>query len=253
MGWKRPFCVAGGAMAVALLFSVSQMLAADLPPAPPLSTLVPADDLVGQVESCVEELESCVESKEEYDDSAEKLERYSNTLAVIALAIGLHDQNSKLKQAAPGLVKAAQELAAAKDFASARAGVAKVKAAMSSTGNPATLRWAKVASLHALMEQVPLVNTRMKRYISRHFDRGAPLIAGYSASLVAISQASMANADETTAPDKVAEWYKYCLQMRDGSAALNKAAHAKNEEAAKAAMAILQQSCEDCHAVFHNE
>ncbi len=252
MGWKRPFCAAAGAMAVALLFAVSQILAADLPPAPPLSTLAPVDDLVGQVESCVEELESCVESKEEYEDSAEKLERYCNTLAVIALTIGLHDQNSKLKLAAPGLVKASQELAAAKDFASARAGVARVKAAMSSSGNPAALRWAKVASLHALMEQVPLVNTRLKRYM-RRFDRGAPMIAGYSASLVAIGQASMANADETTAPDKVAEWYKYCLHMRDGSAALNKAAHAKDEEAAKAAMAILQQSCDDCHAVFHHE
>lgn len=76
-------------------------------------------------------------------------------------------------------------------------------------------------------------------------------MASESAAIVAISQASLANADETEAPDKVSEWYKYCVQMRNAAGALNKAAHTKDEQAANAAMEALQKSCEDCHAVFH--
>ena len=39
------------------------------------------------------------------------------------LAAGLHDEENKFQAAAPGLMKAAQELAAAKDYAAAKAGL----------------------------------------------------------------------------------------------------------------------------------
>jgi cytochrome c556 len=249
---KRQSTLLGGLVAVLLVLCGGNLNGAEISQAPALSTLVPVDDLVAQVEYYVEELEECVEDLEEYEDSVDKIERYSNTLAVIALTVGLHDRESKLQKAAPVLVKASQELARAKSFSAARAGVAGIKAALSAKGDPATLKWTKVADLHALMEQVPLVNTRVKRYM-RRFEKGAPFITGNSAALVAIGQGSMPNADETEAPDKVAEWYKYCIQMRDAAGALNKAVHAKNEDAAKEAMEALQQSCDDCHAVFHQD
>ena len=246
---KRLSHLMGVVIAVAMLPAVGGS-AADVPHAPVLSTLVPVGDLVGQVESYVEKLEECVEDKAEFADSVDKMQRCAHSLAVIALAVGLHDQDSSLRRASPVLVKAAQELAAAKDHADAVAGVARVKSALSASGNPSTLKWTKVAELRALMVEVPLINTRMKRYM-RRFEKGATVLAGDSAALVAISQASVANADETEAPDRVAEWYKYCIQMRDAAGALNKAVHARNEVAANTAMDALQQSCDDCHAVFH--
>ena len=239
-------------IAAALILAIGGLQAAELPPAPALSTLVPVEDLVAQAEYYVEELEECVEDSEEYEDSVEKIKRYSSTLAVIALSIGLHDQDSPLRSAAPVLVKGCQELAGAQNYAGARSGVASIKAAFSSRGNPAALKWGKVADLHALMEQVPLINTRLKRYM-RRFKKGIPYVIGNSAALVAIGQGSMANADETEAPDQVAAWYKYCVQMRDSASALNKAVHDEDEDAAKAAMEALQQSCDDCHAVFHQD
>ena len=241
------------AVAVASLLLVMGRLQAAEPPLPPaLSSLVPVEDLVAQVEYYVEELEECVEDSQEFEDSAEKIERYAGTVAVLALSVGLHDQDTPLRRAAPVLVKVSQELAVSKDFSSARMAVSKLKAALTSTGNPAALKWGKVADLHALMEQVPLINTRIKRYM-RRFEKGIPYVIGNSAALVAIGQGSMPNADETEAPDKVAEWYKFCIQMRDSASALNKAAHANDEAAAETAMKALQQSCDDCHAVFHQE
>jgi hypothetical protein len=236
----------------AVLFGVGTLQAADLPQAPILSTLVPVEDLVAQVEFYVEELEECVEDAEEYEDSVEKIEKCANTLAVIALTLGLHDKESRLQKAAPALIRASQELAKAEDFAGATAGVDGIKAALSAAGDPRLLKWGKVANLRALMDQVPLINSRMKRYM-RRFERGAKTLAGGSAALVAISQGSMPNAYETEAPDRAAEWYKFCAQMRDAASTMNKAVHAKDEEAAKVAMDALQKSCDDCHAVFHTE
>jgi len=252
MTGKRLFALIGIVIAAALAFSTPGSLAAELPPPPTLSTLASADDLVAQVEYYVEELEECVEDSEEYEDSVEKIERYSNTLTVVALAIGLHDQDCRLRKAAPVLIKASQQLANAKDYATAKSAVSGIKAALSASGNPTTLKWAKVADLHALMEQVPIINARLKRYM-RRFEKGVPYIMGNSATLVAIAQGSMANVDETEAPDKVTEWYKYCIQMRDSAGALNKAVHVKDEDAAKTAWEALQQSCDDCHAVFHQD
>lgn len=249
---KQTFGLMIAVAAASLILAMAHLQAAELPQAPALSSLVPVEDLVAQVEYYIGELEECVEDSEEYEDSSEKVERYANTVAILALSVGLHDQDSPLRKAAPVLIKASQELAAAKDYPGARQGVAGLKAALGASGNPATLKWSKVASLHALMEQVPLVNTRIKRYM-RRFEKGVPYMIGNSAALVAIGQGSMANADETEAPDKVGEWYKYCIQMRDSAGALNKAVHAKDETAAKTAMEALQQSCDDCHAVFHQE
>ncbi len=247
---KRLFRLVEILVAVAILAPLGHLQAADPPQAPALSTLMPVDDLVDQVEFYVQELEECLEDEAEFDDSVDKVQRCANSLAAIALAIGLHDQDSPLRKATPVLIKACQELAVAKDHATAKVGVAAVKSALAANGDPSKLKWGKVANLRCLMLEVPLINTRMKTYM-RRFERGAPSLEGKSAALVAISQASLANADETEAPDKVAEWYKYCTDMRSAAGALNKAAHAKNEEAAKTAMDALQKSCDDCHAVFH--
>lgn len=240
------------ALLAAIVVALPTTQAVEVPQPPTLSTLVPAKDLIDQVDYYIEELEECVEDLEEYQDSVEKIKRYSNSLAVIALTIGLHDQKSEMQRAAPGLLKASQTLAKAKDFSAAKTAVAQIKAALSTSADPSGLKWTKVADLHALMDQVPLINTRIKRYL-RRFEKGAPYVAGNSAALVAISQGSMANADETEAPDKVAEWFQYCIQMRDAAGALNKAVNAKDEGAAKAAMEALQQSCDDCHSVFHTD
>ena len=109
------------------------------PPAPPeVSTFAPAEDLVGQVEYYVERLSDAVESEEAYSDSVEKVAKDANTLIVIALALGLHDEDNKHKGVAPLLVKQARELAATKDHASAKAavGASTVTDSSPSAGRP---------------------------------------------------------------------------------------------------------------------
>lgn len=244
------------ALAIAVVFSVGRLFAADPLAAPDVSTFAPAKDLVGQVAYYLERLELAVESEEEYNDSVEKIAKDSNTLILIALALGLHDTDNQYKAAAPAMLEAAQQLAATKDYASAKAGVAAVKEATASAGgNPNGLKWEeKVASMKELMEAVPLIHSRLKRYLrGSRFESMADDTAGYSAVLGVIAQGSMANSGDTEKPNEVEKWYAFCAQMRDASAAVNAGIHALDQDATDAAMEKLNQSCDDCHAVFHDE
>jgi hypothetical protein len=167
----------------------------------------------------------------------------------------LHDQDSPHKAAAGTLMKAAQDLAAAEDYAAAKAALAAVTAAAeSSEASDVELKWEKVADLHALMKQVPTVNTKLKRYVKgSRFKSEADKTVGFTATIAVIGQGSIANVDETEAPDQGAEWEKYCLDMRNAAGQLNAAIHAGDQDAADVHMDALQQSCDDCHAVFHQE
>ncbi len=223
------------------------------PAAPKVSSFAPAEDLVGQTDEYLKDLESAVASEQDYKDAQEKVAKQSNTLILIALALGLHDTDNKYKAAAPALFKAAGELASAKDYASAQAGVAAVKAALESkTGGAAALKWEKAASLEQLMKQVPLVNTKLKRFLKgSRFTKNAKETAGYTAVLATIAQGAQADTSEAKGPEQVQQWYQFSGQMRDHAAELNAAIHAKDRAVSEKAMKKLAQSCDDCHSVFH--
>ena len=246
-------CGLVGLVAVGAVLATAVAFAAEPPAAPKVSAFAPAKDLVGQVDYYVDRLGKAVESESEYKDSADKVQKDANTLSVLALTLGLSDEDNQYKKAAPALIKAGQKLAGAKDFASAKAGVAGVKEALASSGDASSLKWGdKVATLAALMQQVPLVNSRLKRNVGGiRFAKMAKENAGESAAMAAIAQASMANADDVKKLGDAEKWYKFCADMRDAAGALNAAIHAKDKDAAGSAMKKLAKSCDDCHEVFH--
>jgi hypothetical protein len=222
------------------------------PAAPKVSSFAPAEDLVSQTDEYVKDLTEAVASEQDFKDAQEKVTKQSNTLILMALALGLHDTDNKYKAAAPALFKAAGQLAAAKDYASAQAGVAAVKAALESKTGGGELKWEKAASLEQLMKQVPLVNTKLKRFLKGpRFIKSAKETAGYTAVLATIAQGAMADTGKAKNPAEVQQWYQFSGQMRDHAAELNAAIHAKDRDASEKAMKKLAQSCDDCHTVFH--
>jgi hypothetical protein len=242
----------------AMIAAAAETAMGDAPPmpaAPKVSTFAPAEDLASQVDQYINELEKMVASEEEYKDSEGKLANNSNTLMVVALALGLHDQDSKYKASAGTLIEAAQELAAAQDYASAKKGVAALrKAAESKDAGGGELQWQKIASLPALMKEVPMINTKLKRLVKgANFQKKAKDTAGYTAVIATIAQSSMADLSETKDADQVKQWYGFSAAMRDHAGAVNAAIHKADEPAAAEAMKKLAQSCDDCHDVFHKE
>lgn len=247
----RAACGIGVAL-VAVVFAGLSAEAAP-PAAPPVSKFAPAKDLESQVDYYVERLTEGVASADDYADNKETVWKDANTLAVIALALGMHDTKSKYQASAGELLAAAQKLAEAEDYASAAAALKAVQAAASGGTGSAELSWKPVASLEALMKQVPLVNTKLKRVVPRRMERSADEAAGHAAVLGAIAQATLADTHEATSDEQVQQWYDFSAQMREAAAAVNRAIRANDKDAAGTAMDALQKSCDDCHAVFHPE
>jgi hypothetical protein len=223
--------------------------------APKVSTFAPASDLAAQADWYVKELEGAVENESEYADNKDKIALKSNTLIILSLALGLHDQENKYKANAGVMMKAAQAVAATKDFASAKKAVAALKDATEGRAKAdIQLKWEKEASLPELMKEVPLINTKLKRYVKpEKFKSKAKETAGYTASIGAIAQGSIADTSATKGPEQVKQWEKFMATMRGHAGALNAAIHKGDATAGASEMKKLQQSCEDCHTVFHPE
>jgi hypothetical protein len=233
--------------------------AARPPEAPALSAIAPVEDLCAQVEKYIGELENTlatIESGEEpYDDNKEKIGRDANTLAIIALCLGKHDQDNPCKAKASALLKAAQKMAATQDLDSAKKTMKQVKeAAAGKSLLQSELKWEKVASWPSLMKQVSLSNTKLKANIKpAKFKTKAKESAGHAALIAAIAQGSLADTSQTKSPEQVKQWYGFCAQLRDAAAAMNRSVHEGDATTASAAMQKIGQSCDDCHAVFRPE
>ena len=153
---------------------------------------------------------------DQYKDSKEEIAKASNTLAVIVLALGLHDEDNKYKAAAPAILKAAQEVAAAANFDAAKKAAEKLEAAAGSGKAEGDMKWTKVASLEQLMKQVPLVNTKLKRNVKgARLKSKAKETAGLSAVIAVIAQGSLANTEEAkaTTPELVDQWRKFSKRV----------------------------------------
>ena len=223
--------------------------------APAVSTFAPAADLVAQVADCLDDLKDDVgvETEEEFKESQESIVRDANALAVLALALGLHDEDNQHKAAAADLIKAAQDLAAASDLAAAKAALAAVEtAAAASEGTDGELKWEKVATLLEVHNKAQAVTTSMKNRLDpRNFEKKADDLAAFSAFMAVVGQASMAHVDEAEDAEQLTQWLDFCTEMRDVAAAVNKATHAGDRDAAVAANEKLLQNCHDCHEIFN--
>lgn len=222
--------------------------------APKVSTFAPADDLVGQLDEFLASLAATVKTEEEFKQAPEgKVTKEANTVILIALALGLHDSDNKYKAPAAGIIAAAREVAAAKDYAAIKAAVDKLQAA-AGTGPAGALKWEKLASLDQVMKEVPVINTKMKRHLApKNFKKKTKDLAVQSAALAVIAQGSIADTSKAKDDAQVKQWADFCVKMRDTAGELNKAIHAGDQAAATAANKRLAQSCDDCHAVFKPE
>ncbi|MCL4192736.1 MAG: cytochrome c [Thermoguttaceae bacterium] len=230
-------------------------MAADPPAAPKVSTFAPAEDLVPQIDEYIKGFDEAVASEDEYKDAESTLKKDANVFVLIAVALAVHDEDNQYKQAAPALIEAGEKLAAAEGYAQAKAAVAAVKAAKTAKGDPTKIAWStKHGGMTELMQAVPLIHSRLKRYMrGTRFEKSAAENAQYSAVIAVVGQGSMPHVEDTDKPTEVVKWYEYCAQMRDAAASVNKAVRAKNQADAEKAMDALQKSCDDCHSVFHPE
>ena len=263
MQWTTRSCSVAASATVAGVLTLALILPAKsedqggAASAPKVSKFAPAEDLVGQAEQYMKTIQEDTANADQYKDSKEEIAKTSNTLAVIVLALGLHDEDNKYKAAAPAILKAAQEVAAAANFDAAKKAAEKLEAAAGSAKAKGDLKWTKVASLEQLMKQVPLVNTKLKRNVKGAATEvegqgdGRPVRRDRGDRPGKPGQHRGGEGDDARVGRPVAEVLQ--ARLRDAAAAVNAGIHAGNRKATDKAMGKLAESCDDCHNVFHKE
>jgi cytochrome c556 len=237
-------------LAVPLVVLVGVVLG-DAPDPPAMSKVVPADDLVKEVDLLVTTCREGLVDEQVYMEKSRQITRDAHTLAVLALVLAKHDQDHRLKAAAPTVLTAAQQLAKAKDFMAAKQGFQAVEDAVN--GEPpvaaADVKWERVAGLGQLMKQVTFMNNRVRRNI-RRFEERSEDNARDAAALAAIAQVCVFDTHEVKDPAQLDKWYELCGEMRDTAGQLNAHIRAGNKPAAETALVNLGKSCEACHETF---
>lgn len=223
------------------------------PPAPPkISTFAPADELAGQLQTYLQEMQADLEKPADYTATGSKITKDANTVVILALHLGLHDEANDFKAKAPGIIAAAQVLAKATEYEAAKAAYATLKkAAEGSGGESGELTWKRIASLGQLMKQVNIINAKLRRST-----RGSRLKSTAEEStrlatvLAAIGQASIYDTHEVKDQSKLGEWYELAAGMRESAAALNRAIKTGDEKMTADAIKNLDQNCTKCHTAF---
>jgi hypothetical protein len=236
--------------------AVAAANAADPPAAPKVSSYAPVKDLAQQVEYFIGRIEDDLRDPTAYsDDHKGRIAKDASTLAVVALALGLHDEKNEFKSAAPAMMAASRRLAAdAKDYAKAKAGFEELKKVMASPPPAAgSLKWQPVGELVLLMQQVPIVNNNLRRGVEgRRFSTTIDANAGLAATLAVIAEASSYNTDYCEDAKAEAKWRKICADMRDAAATVNVAIRKGDQETAKTGLAKLVTTCDACHHEFRD-
>ncbi|MDR0870571.1 MAG: hypothetical protein LBN39_07235, partial [Planctomycetaceae bacterium] len=233
-------------------------VAAEAVPLPPVA------DLVGQVDEYIEKIGKSIEDLDgstNYKADAEAVVRDTSGLSLVALAVGLSPEDSKYKKAAPGIIKAATALGAVDKYDDAKKAFDALKASLTSSGDPASLAWTKVAELAPVMKAVPNLSSSATRWTNTEKKLKAKIkkpeqLYGALAALAVIPQGSIANAKDTGKADQEAQWKKDCEQFRDAALKANAAAHRfADDEADYAAywnaFKAMTDSCDSCHKTFH--
>ncbi len=221
------------------------------------------DDLVPQVAVYVGKLDKTLEDLDgsvRFVDDADVLFRDANTLAMIALALGLSKEDNPYKKAAPAIIEAAQKVEAVKNLDEATQAVAEVKRALKTDAGAGGLSWnKKIATLKPIMKAVPNINTQVKRNLRTEaaLKKGNQKVVEGAAVLAVIGQGSIPNAVDTIKPEAVNDWKAQCLELREAALELNRAASGYEAgkvkfEEIQTAFERLSDSCDSCHKIFYN-
>ena len=240
-------CVLGTCVAVV----AAQRSQADELPA--VSTFAATDVLVAEISELVEKTKKSVATEKLYDAATARVEKDAATLAALAVAVALHEEDSELKAAAPALLHAARELAECDNQADAKAAFAAVEAAIESgAGEQDEPSWDEpAAAIEAVMKQVTYLNTQLRRGVRKGKVRRPESAVAQATVLAVLSQAVICDGEDWAEDDEqLAAWNEMSAEMRDAAVAMRDAAAAEDGTAAEAAKERVEKSCKTCHEAF---
>jgi hypothetical protein len=218
------------------------------------SAYAPSKDLQYQLVYLTDRIEGDLEKPEKFDRRVKRVVRDSNTIAVLALVLGNHDEENPLRGRSASVIAAATDLAnKATNHADAQAAYKRLTEALQSPTGQGQVPWSCVGDIEAHMLQIPQLDTSLKSAVKpSRFATSQDKAAGLAATLAAVAHISMF--DDTYCSDALdhQDWVELCLCMRDSATDLHSAIRAGDAAAADRAFRPLGRSCDECHEQFRD-
>lgn len=222
-----------------------------------VSEFAPLKETEAQLKYFIEKIGADLSDKAEFGEAEHRrIALDASTVAVLALMLGMHDEESELKTSASKLIGCAGELV---DNAESFDGATTVHGTLSKVWKDKPkgddVSWEEpVADLALLMQQVPIINDGLRRGVNdkRRFKRNAEKTAARAVTLAAIANASMMDTTYCSDEDDEKLWQQICVDMRDACSDVYKALMAKDQDRAKAGNAKVVESCDACHHKFRD-
>ena len=248
-----------------VISEVFEKYAAEAVPLPPI------EDLTAQIDEYITKIGVSLESLDgspRYAADSADIVRDANALALVVLALGLAEADSKYKKSASQIIAAAKNLSAAKNLEEGQKAYEMLKSSLTDTNAGKPLSWSdKVADLTPAMKALPNLSSAVKRVsdterkLNVSLDRRAQQVFSQIAAMAAIAQGAIPNVVETTKPDAAAEWKKHCEEFRNAAIKVNAVVRQYAQDRAdekepdyavfSAGFRAMTTSCDDCHKVFY--
>lgn len=235
------------------LVAVPALFAAEISDATKVSSFASKKDLLQQVDFFIGRIKTATKNEKSYSEKKQTQVRLdAQLIAVLAQCLANHEAEFAGKKRAKNMLDISRQLAEkSDDLAAARELLSKLESPEESSETK--VAWEPVAELSDLMQQVPVVHNNLKRGIkSRRFSRSIEKTAGLAASLAALAHVSMLDDSYCADEEDKSQWDALCIEMRDLSAKISKAAHAKDQEQAIALNEKLHTTCNTCHEKFRD-
>ncbi len=222
-----------------------------------VSSFAPTKDTIAQLKAFMKAIGKDLSDKEDFgEDQHNRIALNGQTIAVLALTLGMHDEKNDVKSNAGEVFDAAIELADnAESFDDASKSYQKLEETLETKdSSERELSWDESVDIAALMKQVPIVNKSVRRGVDdeRRFERTAKKTAQKVVTLAAIAHVSMMNTDYCGDEDDEKEWKKICADMRDACTDVYKALMAKDQKKAQAGNDRVVETCDACHHKFRD-
>ena len=205
-----------------------------------VSAYAPIEILGAQVESYVKTLEKNVKSEKDFD--LDEVRQNGATLATFALTLGMSDEESPLKKAAPAILKASEELVKTTNYAEAQKAVSAVRSAMDTTSDE-KMEWQAVGDVTLLMRKVPLLDTRLRREVKKNR-------ADQAVVLAVIGQVCALDTSVAKTAEEANQWAEFSRLLRDRAAAITQQIQTKETSDLESSLDALSEACDACHEVF---
>ena len=228
-------------VAVALVAVLSFAIVAAEPPKEEVnrkpSTYAPAKDLESQVQFFLDRIKDELKDESKYgEESVKRVVRDANTLAVLSLVLGKHDEANRFQSSAAALLedalKSGGEIAGLQGSAECLRQADRDDERHEWLDRLGVEKCRKHRRTHEPGSERSTPNCAGRYGVMTRFEKSRDEAAGLAATLAAIAQVSMF--DDSYCSDQAdrTDWIELCGLMRDAAYDINQAVHRGDQEAA---------------------